>query len=392
MSKNYYRFNNLFYFSFFNIIDKFFIFFFPFYIYFLTNDKTLYNDIEYIFSISPLLIIFFELGIKNYFFYGYKITKDRNQFISSIQSLFNLMILFYSMILIIVLSLDFDSTFLSAFILIKIIQTMVMTFYFSYFRIIDKPSKIFSFSIPFNMLLYIFVYFLFSKNYVINIQSVNYIPFVALICFNLFFLQKPSHFLKKSKLIKRSLLYSWPIMLNLLFMAFINQFGKIYAFNFLIEDEMFELSLVQRIASIILLTHTSIMGFFTKTLFLSKNNVFHKKIFLFYSLAITLSATILVFIASLANSMNLFEINMKLLILFVAGTVLWCYNSYFEIYFNSNNRNRYVPVITCIAFIMYMIIFLLSDEISILRISEIYLYSNLTGFFATMYFLTKIKT
>ncbi|MDA9841140.1 hypothetical protein N9C34_00590 [Candidatus Marinimicrobia bacterium] len=180
-------------------------------------------------------------------------------------------------------------------------------------------------------------------------------------------------------------------MINLLLMGLINQFGKLYAYNNLDINEMFDLSLIQRISIIIVLIHTSIVGFFTKKLFMSKSLIDHKNIFILYFLAILVTALSIYLFVLLGNKINILDINIYLLGIFLIGTMLWCYNAYFELYFNRSNKNRYIPIISLFAFTTYCIIFTLSENINIIRIGEIYLMSNLTGSLFTFYFLRKIS-
>lgn len=57
---------NFFLFNAFNSIDKFLVFIIPFLPLILFEDQLLYNKIEYIYSISLIIYIFTDAGIKNY--------------------------------------------------------------------------------------------------------------------------------------------------------------------------------------------------------------------------------------------------------------------------------------------------------------------------------------
>tara|TARA_B100000575_G_C23078686_1_gene621371 strand:+ start:258 stop:1430 length:1173 start_codon:yes stop_codon:yes gene_type:complete len=378
-------------FSILNIIDKFFIFALPFYILYLTGNKDLYNQVEYIFSVAALLIIFFEFGIKNYFFYGYKIENDKRMFIDEITSLFNFLIILYSSIFLFLLFFLKNEEIL-LFIFLKIIQTMLTTFYFTYFRIIDKPSSLFLFTIPINLMTFIIIFLLKNFEMQINLISINYI--VVLVLFILIF-----HFLNQLlyrkkinfNIIPKALRYSYPIMINLILIVIINHFGKIYSYNYLSEDEMFQISSIQRISTLILLVHTSLVGFFTKKLFISKDKTSHVKIFSLYLSSIISISIAILGISFVINQLDVFQINFFLLTTFVLGTIMWCFNAYCEIYFNSDNKNIYIPIINSISLFFYLFIFFLIQEITILKIAQVYLFSNFMGSITTLIFLTKIR-
>ena len=174
-------------------------------------------------------------------------------------------------------------------------------------------------------------------------------------------------------------------------MGLINQFGKLYAYNNLDINEMFDLSLIQRISTIIVLIHASIVGFFTKKLFMSKSLIEHKNIFKLYFFTILFTALSIYLFIIASNNINILDINIYLLNIFLIGTMIWCYNAYFELYFNRSNKNRYILMISLFAFTAYGIIFTLSEDINIIRIGEIYLMSNLTASLFTFYFLRKIS-
>lgn len=382
---------NLIQFTILTSLDKLLIFILPFYVYFLTSDKLLFNNIEYIYSIASLAMIFFELGLKNYLFYGYKINRDKDKFLYEIKLLYNFLILVYTLILIIAFLSTKLTSLLIPFFGIRLIFSMLSTFYFSYFRLKDKPSIIFYYTVPVNLLTFILIYFNTSSNHNLSLYHIYILPFLSIILFNLYQLKNTILKGKNTQYILKALQFSLPVMINLLLMGLINQFGKLYAYNNLDINEMFDLSLIQRISTIIVLIHASIVGFFTKKLFMSKSLIEHKNIFKLYFFTILFTALSIYLFILAANNINILDINIYLLNIFLIGTMIWCYNAYFELYFNRSNKNRYIPMISLFAFTAYGIIFTLSEDINIIRIGEIYLMSNLTGSLFTFYFLRKIS-
>ena len=79
---------NIYLYSFFNFVDKILIFLLPLIILKIYDDKNLYNSIEYIYSIAIIIVIFFDLGLKNYTFYFLKHSKYLNEDIKKIENTF----------------------------------------------------------------------------------------------------------------------------------------------------------------------------------------------------------------------------------------------------------------------------------------------------------------
>jgi len=381
--------NNLVSYSFFNIIDKGLIFLGPFFILFLSSDTSLFNDIEYIFSLASILIIFFDFGIKNYLFYGYKINKNKSKYLKETKAKYNSLIILYLFFLIIAVIAFRQINFIGFFVLIRSLITLILTFYANYYRLIDKPSYIFFFSIPINIIVYIYTFYLFVTGTKITLFNFYLIPLLAIIIFCFNSLKNKKLDLKLSSLISKSTKYTLPIMINLLFVGTMNHFGKIYAYNFLDSEDMFQIASIQRIATIITLFHISFMGFFSKHLFISNIKKEHQKIFSFYLICL-MTIGLLIFMLSLMFSSYL-QLNRVPILFFIIGTLFLCINSYFEIYFNLNNINKYIPLISLGSFLIYFIIFFNLPLINITNISLVYLLSNFAGFLLVIFFIKKIK-
>ena len=73
--------NKKFFFNLLNLLIKFLIFLLPFFPLIFFDDKILYNDIEFIYSISLLIYIFTDGGIKNYSLSFYRSAKNKKIFL-----------------------------------------------------------------------------------------------------------------------------------------------------------------------------------------------------------------------------------------------------------------------------------------------------------------------
>ena len=79
---------NIYSYSVLNFLDKGLIFITPLLILKFFDDKVLYNTIEYIYSISAILVIFLDLGLKNYTFFYLKKSKNYNRDLNKIDHTF----------------------------------------------------------------------------------------------------------------------------------------------------------------------------------------------------------------------------------------------------------------------------------------------------------------
>ena len=86
-------------FSLFNIADKVMIFLLPFFVLMLSNNVELYNQIEYVFSISAVLVVFIDFGLISEMFFGYKNVVEKKKFLFQRRSEFNLLIFIYGTII-----------------------------------------------------------------------------------------------------------------------------------------------------------------------------------------------------------------------------------------------------------------------------------------------------
>lgn len=379
-----------------NIIDKFLIFIIPLAALFLFKDKKLYNDIEYIFSVSSILLIFLDLGMKNYLFYGYKISEKKSIYLRDARFYFNFLIQFYVMLFSLILLVgSFLTTewLILLFIITRALYALVIVFYAGYFRLIDKPSGIYVYSMSVSVLSILIMLGVFFTNMPMHLAIVYIVPVLGIFFFVFHFYNPVSsvNYNHLYSLIKTAIKYAYPIIINLIMMSFINQFGKIYAYNYLDLESMFEISIIQRISMVLVLIHASIMGFYSKKLFTSLKFSEHKTILLQYSLSIFFFASMIFLAVWMYNLFATIHLDLVLLTLFLVGTLLWCFIAYFELYFNKENMNKYIPIITLFSFAAYLFTFTISEKIDIYKISIMYLSSNIVGFLVTLYYLKTRK-
>ena len=157
------------------------------------------------------------------------------------------------------------------FIFVRIIYLTIINFYKIYFRAKDKPSKIFIFSIPVSILTIVLMIW----NFLFLSGNSLFIFFVFQILLILFYFLIKIKNINKFKLniknyitiLKKSFYFSYPLMLSILFYNFMLNYGKIYSFNFLSDEEMSFLSLVQRIFIILTFFHATYVSYFQKNFY-----------------------------------------------------------------------------------------------------------------------------
>jgi O-antigen/teichoic acid export membrane protein len=337
---------NIYLYSFFNFVDKILIFLLPLIILKIYDDKNLYNSIEYIYSIAIIIVIFFDLGLKNYTFYFLKHSKYLNEDIKKIENTFYFFLILLSLFLF--SSFSFFKNFYNEiliFIFVRIIYLTIINFYKIYFRAKDKPSKIFIFSIPVSILTIVLMIwnFLFLSG---NSLFIFFVFQILLILF--YFLIKIKNINKfKSNIknyitiLKKSFYFSYPLMLSILFYNFMLNYGKIYSFNFLSDEEMSFLSLVQRIFIILTFFHATYVSYFQKKIFISDDKFINKKIFIdYFKIIILISVSLLILTPFMASYVKIEILNFNIVILLFLHSILWCISSFFDMYLTKTNNNK----------------------------------------------------
>jgi len=358
--------------------DKAISFALPLSILFIVTDKSLYTLIEVAFSYATIALVLIELGLSNYLFRGYKEADDKKVFIENAKDLFRGMLAIYSLITLMICSYLYlnGSEFLILFSLtaVRALFTFYVNFYSNIYRLTDRPSRIYLFTIAVNLssvLLLIIAYRAGMKNSLLFF----YLPSMVLIlafCFRLFSDASRWNFNRFVGLLKKALAFSWPIMANVLAMSFINNYGKIYAFGHLSEAETVQISYILRIGLIVQLGHTAFASYFSKSLFMDQSETFDFKIFRQYALIIFLSILAVVMLILITNSWFgspikvPFEVSTFLFLFYI---VLWCFVGYLEIYFGVKSANRLILYYSVTSSAVYIFLLKISTNIDLLKLS-----------------------
>lgn len=358
---------NLLGFVFLSYLDKAIVFLVPLMVLYFFNDKSEYVFIEYIYSIVLILVPLLDFGLGGYFYYDYRNQNNkRKSILSNITTFFVLYNLLFviGFFLIIIHYCIYAFEEYIIYIVFRVLFLIAITFLASYYRLIDNAKKALYVTMAANLisLSAMIIYFIASFNF--DLWTV----FIGQIIFCFYFFYKALKFLKrKLKLeyyvgfchsLKASILFSWPSIIQVFLMMYIANYGKIRGIDNLLVEENTLLSLTQRYATLIQLTHTSILAFLMKELYLSKKREINTKILIKYLSMLVVSVIMVIVILYIHWFFNSTEIVFSRIFwvtsYLIGYTLFWCIYSYFELFFSIENKNiirLYLAILNGIVFI-----------------------------------------
>jgi len=350
--------------------DKVVVFLVPLLVLYFFKEKTEYVSIEYIYSIVLVAVPLLDLGISGFFYYDYrKSINKRASIIKIIKTFFSWfnVLFFIGIILIVVHYFFYTIDEYLIYIVFRVLFLIAFSFLAAYYRLIDNAKKALFITIISNvislgvLLLYV----------IGDIEFNLFGVFAGQILFVLFFFYKTVRYLvfkrkfwedfSFSETIKKSLLFSWPSIIQIFLMLFIANYGKIKAIDLLSLEEGALLSLTQRYTTLIQLTHSSLVAFLIKELYLSRQLEIKTKLFLKYLVMLFLSSIAVILILTANWYFYNIKVDTDKIILISSALVgynfFWCIYSYLEIYYSIENKNiikLYLAVLNGIVFIVVL--------------------------------------
>lgn len=335
-------------------VDKAVIFLLPIIVLFFFRDKTVYVSIEYIYSITIVLIPLIDVGLSTYFFYQYRNSDDHNKTVETFKKVFQrlyLVISFLGLFAILLNLFVFEYEKFIVFIVFRVLFVLVTTFLASYYRLINKPEKVVLITIVSNFISLSFLLFYFFFDYdfslwLIFAGQILFSLFYFFKSFNLVFLVKQStvSFNKIKTVLKGSVLFSWPTIIQIFLIMYITNYGKIHALtNMPIEDGVL-LSLIQRFSMVIFLTHSSLLAYMVKSIYVEKNILGINKSILFKYLGLLIMTMIIVMLISgiyLVYNYDQDNVQRPIFIatLIIVQTFMNCVYAYLELNYGRENKN-----------------------------------------------------
>ena len=335
-------------------VDKAVIFLLPIIVLFFFRDKTVYVSIEYIYSITIVLIPLIDVGLSTYFFYQYRNSNDHNKTVETFKNVFQrlyLVISFLGLFAILLNLFVFEYEKFIVFIVFRVLFVLVTTFLASYYRLINKPEKVVLITIVSNFISLSFLLFYFFFDYdfslwLIFAGQILFSLFYFFKSFNLVFLVKQStvSFNKIKTVLKGSVMFSWPTIIQIFLIMYITNYGKIHALtNMPIEDGVL-LSLIQRFSMVIFLTHSSLLAYMVKSIYVEKNILGINKSILFKYLGLLIMTMIIVMLISgiyLVYNYDQNNVQRPIFIatLIIVQTFMSCVYAYLELNYGRENKN-----------------------------------------------------
>jgi hypothetical protein len=340
-----------------NYVDKFLTFAVPLLVLYVFRDKSTYNEIEYIYSIAAVISIVIDVGMSTYFFYAYRDASDRERLIMEMESSFLLQFALYAVLggaLAVILAMAGTiSGTLYLFVAARALTSMFLAFYTVYYRLVDRPARVFLISISVNVGTVIAIVSAGTALGSVSIWSV-FVSQMALIVLAVVYFSVRKNKVPVAVLVQmlsKAMRFAWPVMLNLFLFMFVANYGKVYARNFLPSEDMFHISFVQRISLIIQLAHASAVGYLAKRIFVERAGQINPRVILLYSMMIAggvvmvLSALIVTAYLPVNMSVGLDAVT----VLMILYTVVWCYAAFFELYVNRMNKNVFILLFSLVS-------------------------------------------
>lgn len=376
--------------TFFTGVDKALNCLLPLSILYFFHSNVLYAKAEYIYSWVGLVAPLMDLGFRYYLFYGYSKANNKDSFLGSTQSIFFIWLCFYLVLFFCSSLIVRDVLFV--FFSFRLIFYFCANYFNIYFRLIEKPSKVYLVTISISILALLLL--ILAKNIAINPLLAYYSAFFIGIVM-IFGIVKIKKLYKKISLSEffvhqyGFLRYSWPLMLNVIIVALVNNFGKIYIYHFLGNTDMAIFSLIQRLANAILLLHVSTIAFYSKSIYLGS---FIKKIIMQYLVLLTSST----FVVLMAIYIILFKIGISIQdmiyipLLIMGYFYFWCLTSFVELFFNRAGKTLYVLLVNLFTILIFTGI-ILSFYINMLLIAFAMFIAALSGFGFSIFFALRFS-
>lgn len=316
----------------------------PLVILYLT-DKDTYTRLEFIFSIATLLLPISDFLTRMYFFYGYSVSEQREKFLKvSCSILTGQLILILSASLFFLFSNKFD-------IFYALIRLGYLSFYFfliDYLRLENNQGKIIRDSIILNSSIILFTT---ADYYLFHTHSNLLFPFIVIMQLGYIFYQ-----LRKQKAMislwsvkeifpffKKSMLYAFPILINLSISVFIQNYLKVHFYHNDNKQLMLVLSILLRLGLSIQIIHALLQSYFSKRIFLQELSF--KRFFTgIYLPMLLLAGFAISFIEVIYFSYfnTSIQIGASVILLVNLYFLLWCISAILEILFTSRNKTLWL--------------------------------------------------
>lgn len=324
------------------IIERVLTGFLPLIILFLSN-KGVYTRLEFIFSLSTFFLPVSDLFTRIFLLYGYSESKDRNKFLQLSFSIFCgqvLLIMLIGLALFLVKEVDV------VYAMIRLGYLSLYFFLFDYLRLHNKQGQIIRDSIVVNCVIIIFAaadHFLFHSGYIFFFIALIQVGFIVFRLRSQRMMISVWPVKEIARYVKQSLLYSFPVFINVSIAVFIQNYLKVHFYRTDDKQSMFVLSLLIRLGLSIQIIHALIQSYFTKKIFLKELSFkrFLSLVYLPLLIATTLGVSFVevIYFTYLRPSLH---ISGTIILLVNLYFLVWCTSAIIEILFSSRNKNMWL--------------------------------------------------
>ncbi len=360
-----------------NYVDKFLVFLLPLIVLYITHDRESYNSIEYVYSIANVIAPFF-IFFSSYAFYGYKLSLEETGD-SGYVGLYRKYSSFAIIILLVIglttayfapLFVSSLSLLVSLMILIRFIYLQTINNNNAYYRLIDKPARFLFFTILGSLASVAFVYFFHLDRQCVLIAFFLPQLVISILCLYAGNGVIPFTIQGFQEYFINSFKYAWPIVINCTIVAFVMNYGKIYAYNYLSSYEMYNFSYIMRISMVIQMAHASLISFYGKELFVKGYSLsFYRKYILVVSSAFLLTVIFLYIFNLFVVEKITIDTTAFLLLLY---TLLYSFGASFEMWYGRKNQNKLILGISLFSGIVFLFL-IYTFGISSLKTMAIYM-------------------
>ena len=393
INSDFYKFTTL------NILDKAIAYVTPLLILHFFNDTYLYTSIEFVYSMTLIINIAIDFGLRGYMGYSFRFEKKVEDYTSSIIKTFNFLLLIYCVLFILIflisknyLKIDYSIIYL---IFVRGIYLSIINIYRVYFRLNSNPIYIFIISIPIQIftVILILIFYHFNKQFYLHYFFISILIFL-IIYFIKIILKKEIQFnlFENIKFIKKSLKYYWAIIFSSLISIMIGNYAKVYSYLNLSEIETAKISFLLRTLMLIQLMHASFAAINLKKVFSNSSKIMSKKLFYSYLIILLFSSIlVMILISTYSRFLNLnYTIDLTFIFLYIY-VLSWCIGAYFEQYINKFNKNINILYNNLISIASYFMIIYYYKDISIMVLSFAMAFSSLIYLILTIIRVNKLN-
>lgn len=351
-----------------NYIDKLVVFVLPLAVLFVTGDEAQYNDIEYILSAAGILVPLTGVAAM-YSFYGFSRCDDRERYLRELDGYFNVAQAVYIVVGAVVwfavraAGVQAPWVTLYVFIVARTLYLLFFNFLNARFRLLDRPSKVFMYSIPVNVVSMALI-LLSARLEPEAVVTAFFLPqaVVAAAGLAVYFVRAARRGIRPAagarKFYKEALIYSLPLIVSTLTVAFVTNYGKIYAYGNLSQYDMYSFSYTMRLNMIIHMAHVSLIAYYSKRMYVDRTPASDRRVATVYALfigAAVAAAFVLLLLFNRIPGMTPIRIDLSTLFVLLY-TLLHCTGAFLELFYNRTHRNGRILIYSLISCAVYAVL------------------------------------